>query len=346
MHYWKKVTNSNFLIRLKNWEYWPFGIVQFPAIVYWLWLSVRSRSLVFFSASNPGITMGGMFGESKYDILKNIPDEYKARTLLMDRSLNDDEVCRRILNAGMNFPLIFKPDLGERGYMVRRLNSPGQIKEYLAGVKSNFLVQELISSPLEFGVFYRRFPWQERGEVISLVAKKMLSVTGNGKLNLKELIFRTARAKLQWKKLRVAYSDRLKSVIPAGEQMELVSIGNHCLGVSFLNANHLINDALSISFDAIGRQIPGFHFGRFDLRCDSLQDLYQGKVKIVELNGCGAEPGHIYDPAFSLWEAMAVLVRHWHNIFEIAEANRKLGVNYVSHREAFSYYRKFRSAVK
>ncbi|MGC3942925.1 MAG: hypothetical protein QM762_00040 [Chryseolinea sp.] len=68
-----QVIRSNFFIKLKSWEYWPFGIVQFPLFIYFAWLSLRARSIVFFSASNPGITMGGMFGESKYDVIRKVP---------------------------------------------------------------------------------------------------------------------------------------------------------------------------------------------------------------------------------------------------------------------------------
>jgi hypothetical protein len=66
----------------------------------------------------------------------------------------------------------------------------------------------------------------------------------------------------------------------------------------------------------------------------------------MELNGCGAEPAHIYDPDFSFWEACAVQVGHWTKIFRIARANRQKGFRYLSHREALDYYRKFKSAVK
>jgi hypothetical protein len=92
--------------------------------------------------------------------------------------------------------------------------------------------------------------------------------------------------------------------------------------------------------------IPGFHFGRFDLRSASLHDLYEGKVTIMELNGCGAEPAHIYDPSFSFWSAVWVLIMHWNNIYSIARANNKLGVAYTSLSEAWSLYRKFKAVTK
>src|SRR5690349_4694838 len=264
MAFVERIRRSNFLIRLRSWEYWPFGIVQLPAIVYWLWLSLRARSLVFFSASNPGIPMGGMFGESKYEVLRKIPAAYVPTTVLVDLPASTDDVVAMMTAGRLSFPVIFKPDIGERGFMVKKISNEKEVAGYLANIRSSFLIQELVTEPLEFGVFYCKFPAEERGRVISVVAKEMLSVTGDGKATLQQLIYRDDRAKLQWKKLKVQYADRLEFIPRDRERIELVSIGNHCMGTRFVNANHLINNELSRTFQMISDQISGFYFGRFD----------------------------------------------------------------------------------
>lgn len=290
--------------------------------------------------------MGGMFGESKYDVLKKIPAQYVPKTIYISIPVTVSEVQTKIMDAGMNLPLIFKPDLGERGFMVKKLTTRQEIEEYLLQIKADFLIQEWIQLPLEYGVSYIKFPGEGKGKVTSVVGKEMLSITGNGKTTLQELILLQDRAKLQWNKLKYTYHERLNSIIPVGEKVELVSIGNHALGTRFINANYLINDKLSDTFNAISSHIEGFYVGRYDLRCASLEDLYEGNIKILELNGCGAEPAHIYDPDFSLLQALHVLVIHWNNIFKIARANRKKGLNYVSLKDALKFYRKFKAATK
>lgn len=289
--------------------------------------------------------MGGMFGESKFDILKKLPSKYVPTTIRILWPAKPGEVTAAIRDAGMNFPVIFKPDIGERGLMVERINHEQDIEPYLRKLRCSLIVQELVTCPLEFGVFYLRFPTETKGRVISVVAKEMLSVIGDGRSTLAQLVLENDRAKLQWEKLKIRYHDRLDSVLPFGEKLELVSIGNHCLGTKFINANHLIDDRLSASFDEISCRVQGFYFGRYDLRCQSVEDLYAGNVKVMELNGCGAEPAHIYDSQYSLWSAFYDLVRHWDLIFRIARANNELGVEYISHREAYAYYRKFKSVV-
>jgi hypothetical protein len=176
--------------------------------------------------------------------------------------------------------------------------------------------------------------------------KEMLAVTGDGNSSLQELILEKDRAKLQWRTLRKVYHCRLNEVLPIGEKLQLVHIGNHCLGTKFLDASHLINSEISSTFDLISKQIEGFYFGRFDIRCASADDLNSGKFSVMELNGCGAEPGHIYHPGYSLRQAVAELIRHWKNIFLIARENARRGKSYTSFTEALSYYRKFKAALK
>jgi hypothetical protein len=340
-----QVIRSNFFIKLKSWEYWPFGIVQFPLFVYFAWLSLRARSLVFFSASNPGITMGGMFGESKYDVIRKVPLQYIPTTILIKSPAIIEDVLHAMNEAGLNFPVIAKPDMGERGFKVRKIKSEQDLASYAGNQQFDFLIQEYVDLPLEFGVFYTRFPNSQKGHVTSVVRKEMLAVTGDGHSTLRQLILKLDRAKLQWESLSIAFQSRMDLVVPEGERIELVSIGNHCLGTKFLDGSDLINAELHHAFDVISQQIPEFYFGRFDLRCGTVDDLYAGRVKVMELNGCGAEPAHIYHPGYSLRKAFGVLFRHWHNIFLIARQNEQRGVNYATLREAVAHYRRFKEAT-
>jgi hypothetical protein len=221
----QKITKRNFFIRLRNWEYWPFGILQFPLFIYFVWLALKARSLTFFTASNPGITMGGMFGESKYDVLSKIPAAYIPKTVLIKRPVTIGGVMNTFYSSGFTFPVIFKPDIGERGYMVKRIYNEQNAAEYLQSYPYDFMIQELVDLPLELGVFYTRFPEASAGRVTSVVLKEMLSVTGDGVSSLQQLILNLDRARLQWPVLKEKFKDRLHEVLPKGSALELVSIG-------------------------------------------------------------------------------------------------------------------------
>ncbi|MCK6617356.1 MAG: hypothetical protein L6Q51_06905 [Cyclobacteriaceae bacterium] len=345
MRLFRSILNSNFFIRLKSWEYWPFEIFQFPVMLYWLWLSAKARSFMFFAASNPGIPMGGMFGESKYDILLKIPAHLRPNMLLMKSPVSPEQVLRQLEQNGLKFPLVFKPDVGERGFMVERIFSADDVKAYCKKIKVDFIIQELVDLPVECGVFYIRIPTETTGRITSLNLKEMLTVTGDGRRTLRDLILDNDRSKLQWERLRVKYQDNLETILAPGETWEINSIGNHCLGTKFINGVHHITPELERSFDNISKQIDGFYFGRFDLRCENLEALYQGRIKILELNGCGAEPAHIYEPGFSLIEAWRTIFRHWDEMYNISVHHAKHGIKYPSLREGLAVYRKYKAAV-
>ena len=289
--------------------------------------------------------MGGMLGESKFDVLNLIPDQYKPKTSFVEYPVTKEKIVELLRNHKLQLPVIFKPDIGERGFMVKRIFSEHDIDDYLKSIKGNFLIQELVDLPVECGVFYTRFPNEKDGKVTSVVMKEMLAVTGNGTSTLQELILDKPRAKLQWEVLKNIHAAKINSIIPEHETVELNLIGNHSLGTKFLSGQHLINDRLSQTFDAISKQVNGFYFGRYDLRCASVEDLYLGKIKIMELNGCGAEPAHVYHPGFPLWKALRVFATHWHTMFVISVQNHKRGIPYISFREGKQLYQKFKISI-
>ncbi len=334
----------NFWTRLTQWEYWPFAVVYLPIFLYWLWLSLKARSLFFFSAANPSIENGGMLGESKFRILEKIDNQFKPQTLYVAETVPFDRLLVMIHEKGIGFPLIAKPDVGERGWQVEKLQDEAELQAYHTATKVPFLVQEYVDYPLELGLFYYRFPHQPKGHISSVAIKEFLTLRGDGQSTINELILASDRARLQYQVLHQRYGHRFGEVLPLGQESTLVPIGNHCRGTKFLNGNHLINGALLEVFDRISETIGGFYYGRYDLRCRSVGELYQGKgIKILELNGAGAEPAHIYDPTFSRLEAYRVLFRHWQILYRISLANYQNGAAYLGFWEGLRAFWRIKS---
>src|SRR5260221_14732100 len=117
----------NFFVKLFHWEYWPFGIIHFPLMILWLWYSLRERSLFYFSASNPGILMGGMLGESKDEVQSLLPKNVQAKTILIKFATTHEEILKKMNEASLYFPVIFKPDLGEPVWLVNRVNNESEV---------------------------------------------------------------------------------------------------------------------------------------------------------------------------------------------------------------------------
>lgn len=320
-----------FSIKLSSWEYWPMWIVYLPAYLYYFYLSVKAKSFFFFSAANPSIETGGMFFESKWDIFKLIPSHYFPKTIFVEEGKKIEEILIFIQQAKLGFPFVAKPDRGERGWAVTLIRNSRELEQYIYKVKVSFLIQELIDYPIELSVFYYRHPNEEVGKITSVTRKQLLSVTGDGKSSLLELILLNDRAFLQLEVLKANESIDFDQVLPLGKEVILVPYGNHVRGAMFLDYNHIIDQKLSATFDSISKQIKDFYFGRFDLRCNSIDELKNGKhFSILELNGSGAEPAHIYQPGFSFFEAQKVIMSHYKMMFDAAIENNKKGVPFMT----------------
>ena len=331
--------------KITHWEYWPFELVYFPVFLYYLWLSLKARSFFFFSASNPSIETGGMMGESKFSILKNIPQEVVAFTLFFQKDSSLSEILKKIKDHNLPYPLIAKPDVGERGTGVEKINNEEELIHYLKKNKNDFLIQEYVDFTIELGIFYYRFPNQKKGVISSVVQKDFLKVTGNGRSSIGELIANYPRAGFQFDRLNSKLN--YDTIPERGVVVLLEPIGNHCRGTTFLDSNFLIDQKLTEVFDEISTKIPGFFFGRYDLRCKTIEGLKNGEgIKIMELNGAGAEPAHIYQPGSSLFAAWKVLLFHWKILYRISVQNHKKGIPYMSFSEAKSRYKKLKQQQK
>jgi hypothetical protein len=100
-------------------------------------------------------------------------------------------------------------------------------------------------------------------------------------------------------------------------------------------------------FDKISNEAGHFYFGRYDLKCSSVEDMKAGKnISILEFNGAGAEPNHIYDCGMKYSDALKVIVQHWEDIYRISRINYKSGVEYWSFIKGFKYLRKAKKYFK
>ncbi len=273
-----------------------------------------------------------MFGERKSEIFNIIPDKYIPTTKLIKKG-----DIKSALKEGnkIGFPLIAKPDIGERGIWVSKIGAQEELEKYVHECPVDFLLQELISYPVELGVFYIRYP-RQKGKITSIVRKEFLSVNGDGESSIIQLLETIPRAVLT-ADLSSDFLSREGSEIPEkGEQVLVEPIGNHCRGTMFLNDEDEIDERLTNAINQIAEEIPDFYFGRFDLRCNSIEDLRELKnFKILELNGAGSEPGHIYNPGFSLFRAYKDILWHLRVLADISILNHKRGIPYWSFRDGY-----------
>lgn len=338
---------TNFLIKLKSWEYWPLHLVYTPVYLYWVWLGIRAKHLFFFTAANPSIVMGGLFGESKSSILKQLPQELLPKTIFIHPDHSDEETERLATEKGISYPMIAKPDMGERGFKVEKIANQAELIQYRKEVQTDLIIQEFIDYPEEVAILYHRFPGSAKGEITSITLKEYLSVTGDGISTVRQLMQAYPRARLQLDTFEEKHPALLDQVPPKGEPWELNPIGNHCRGTTFLDGTHLVDEDLVEIFDRISHRLEGIYFGRYDIKCQSFESLRQGQdFRVLELNGLKSEPTHIYQPGFSIWEAYGVLFRQWKTIYQIALANHRKGVPYTRVKDAVNLFTARRQYMK
>jgi len=340
----------NLFGRLKGWsrwEFWPPYLFYPPVVAYIAYLGIRFRSWTLFTAANPAIPAGGFVGESKHQILeqlKNAAQWLPCSTLLAcgvpsQRLAEAEEFMRQ---HGLHFPVVLKPDAGQRGSGVSIVRSWDQVCEYLSHASFPVILQEYQPGE-EYGVFYYRYPGDERGRVFSVTEKRMPTLLGDGTRTLAELILADDRGVCMSDFYLRKNSERIQEVPAAGESVQLVEIGTHCRGAIFLDGHDTITPALEEVIGRIALTFDGFFFGRFDIRVPSRQDLMAGRdLKIVELNGVTSEATHIYDPKFSLFDAYRVLFEQWRIAFEIGDFNRARGTRPTSVTDLLKAARDYR----
>lgn len=330
-----KLSKHPFFIKLLNWEYWSMTAFYWPLYVYFPFLALKSRHLCFFTATNPGIKSGGLGVESKYETIQKIPKSYRPKTILINGTNPLDSILSKMKDSNIHFPIIVKPDIGFRGLLVNKVKDQEELKTYLEKFPIDFLIQEYIDYPVEIGVLYYRLPNKQKGHISSVTLKEFLHIVGDGHSSIAELIYENPRALLQWDRIKERYGKELDNIPQKGQLIKLGVVGNHSKGTRFINGNHLIDAELTATFDAIGAQIPGFFYGRFDIRCESFDSLKIGEhFKILEINGVVSEPTHIYDPnKISYFGALKDILKHWIIVHEIGMANHQLGIPYKPLKE-------------
>ena len=185
------------LQRWRHYEFWPTWLFYIPVACRIVWLGLEHRSFTLFTAANPAIPEGGFVGESKLRILEALPADAVARFAALPAGppieARRELVARFLDDHGLSFPVVLKPDVGERGREVVVARGWPDVDAYLERTAEPALIQEYVPGR-ELGVFYVRLPGKASGRIFSITDKRLISVTGDGRSTLEELILNDRRA--------------------------------------------------------------------------------------------------------------------------------------------------------
>jgi hypothetical protein len=336
----QKIKTSPFFIRVFHWEYWPFHVVNAAIYPVWIWYCIKARSFFFFGASNPSIKNGGFLMEPKSEIDLLIPGLYKPDTLFFTPGAEVGEIRKAVSDRQMRYPLVIKPDIGMQGKAVIKVHDENELRNAVSQFTVNFLVQPFIPFPKELGIFYVRYPDEEHGRITGIVEKEFLAVTGDGCSTIETLLYNTPRYILQIPALKKLLGSEMNHILQKGENRVLVPYGNHVRGSLFLDSTHRNTKEIEAVIDNLCRSIEGFYYGRLDIRFNSFEELAGNKNwTIIELNGAGSEPTHIYDPKHSLFFAWKEIIRHWKILYRISMQNKRRGFPFLKFSDGIAMFK-------
>ena len=335
------------LYRITHWETWHYLAKYIPLFPTWLWYCLRSGSMWFFTPSNPTLTFGGFEGENKREMYEHLPPEVYPKTIYIPHSLSFAEVHQKLKENDFQFPFAVKPDVGMMGLMFRKIENRKQLAQYHEAMPADYIVQHFVPYPLEVSVFYYRYPNQQKGTITGFLRKDFLEVTGDGQSTLLELMLQYPRIQFRFDEMRSKHAHRLDTVLPKGEIFCLSPALNLSRGGKLVSLEHEKDDRLLKLFDKLSHHAKTFYYGRYDIKCASIEDLKEGKnFSILEYNGCGAEPHHIYGNGNNIFQAYKIVLHHWKVLYQISRHNYNSGIPYWSLREGYQYLKKARKHFK
>lgn len=318
------------LQRLIRWEFWSPFVLYTPIVIYALFLWIKFKKITIVTAANPGIAEGGFIHESKSEILDGIKSrENIAKYCLLKQSNSESEKLETALifikENSLSFPIVIKPDKGERGTGVEIIKGKKELKIKISSSSEDVILQEFIEGE-EFGIFYYRYPNRKEGDIFSVTKKEKIFIIGDGTHTLEQLILRDSRAVCMAEIHFEKHTHDLFKIPEEGEKVQLVELGTHSKGSLFLDGGNLITKNLKDSLNKISTSFEGFYFGRYDIIAPTEQDLINGEnLKVLEVNGVTSESTNIYDPEHNFLFALKTLMKQWKIAFEIGALNYKNG---------------------
>jgi hypothetical protein len=315
---------ASFIKRLQHWESWPFWLIYAPLSFHWLWYGLKCRHFWFFVPANPTLTFGGFEGETKKEMYSQLPDWSIPTTIFIDNAWPIEKVYDALKERKLEYPIITKPETGMQGVLFRIIDKPEQLATYHAALPEAYIIQPFIKYPVELSVFHVRYPHEDKGKITGFIMKEYMHIVGDGEKTTLQLIEEHPKARFMMEEMQHKHGKRFEHVLPNGEKYLLSFAGNHNRGARFINLYKQIDDKLLDLFARIGAHSGKFFYGRYDVKCQSIEELKEGKnFGVLEFNGAGAEPNHIYDCGFSLGRAYKEIIDHWRYLYEIGKINHK-----------------------
>jgi len=287
------------------------------------------RSPLSALSANPDWFLSGLLQTRKSEILDPLLEGGSvlvAPYTVFGVDADMPDVISSHKNSGGKWPVVVKPNIGERGLGVFIARNEQELVDAVGAQAGEFMLQTYIAGE-EFGVFIVRLP--DAGKLKIFVGQKFAPlVRGDGKNTLASLIV-TQHSSHQ-KYLLKRHRDRLDLVPGSDEIMELEEILHGFRGTSQkLVEQDFTATGLISTLDAFCG-VSDFHYGRLDYRAANLAALVAGQGRVIEINGLASLPPQLSVPGIALKQQLNVMYEFWKNAYAIGDANQINGARRYS----------------
>lgn len=324
-----------------------------PMVAQWLWLGLRHGSVTLPSSANPNITAGGLVGDTKSEYFDCMGPMARSRVadFVMIQTQGSASLPSALLamrEANLIFPVVAKPDLGWCGYGVRRIDDAAALGDYLSRYPSDadLMLQKYLAEPGEAGLFYMRHPDEKTGRLLGILLRHYPQVTGDGIRTIAQLVDADVRLHRTTRSVEHECSYDTNQLPAAGEVVRLSLIASTRVGGRYEDGSEHATAELTAAVEAIAREMPQFHVGRFDVRYLTLDHLRRGEFTIMEVNGAGSEAVHAWDPRYSIRDVYRIVFAKQRLLFALAAANRARGHKPVGMLALAGHYLRQRRLIR
>lgn len=338
---------KQWIYRLTHWEEWHYHVKYIPLLPVWLWYIIRARNFWFFTPANPTLTFGGMDGETKEEMYTQLPPNSHPISIFIDPALQEEKLLELFNASGLRYPVAVKPNVGMGGMMFRKIMHHEDLLAYHAFIDRRYVIQEMVEYPMEVAIFYYRLPDQQKGTISGFISKEKPTVIGDGVSTLQQLVQQHQGVRFMEKEMNTKHNFHWNKVIPNGEEYALLDVSNRTQGGKMISLAHEIDEQLLKVMDEVSLYRNCFFYGRYDIKCKSIESLKSGKdFSILEFNGCGSGVQHVYGNNYSLSEACRMILHHWKMMFTIAMRNHQRGVPYWGFWKGLKFLRHSKSELR
>lgn len=113
------------------------------------------------------------------------------------------------------------------------------------------------------------------------------------------------------------------TILPDGDEKTVSFIGSNTLGSKFTDDTHLASPQILARLHSLFGDVPGYNFGRLDVKARSVEAFQAGQFDVIETNGMMSLPTNMLDPDLPVIVAMKIWHKHAGLLVRIARQHRK-----------------------